>query len=202
MKLIDKDALVAEIDKLKGKVDDGSSYCNGWQHALRMLELSLNTLEVKEVQEEPVSEKKCMFTKDNYTDENRMVLCEDCKERCEYSKKEESVSEDLEEACEQLAENARKHKAETSSPFFSQTDYIQGVMDGAKWQKKKDLETIETAIHHAYYNGRSEMKEQMMEKAIDANCFGFQGAALFSFRLPSDNYLVGSKVKVIVIKED
>ena len=38
--------------------------------------------------------------------------------------KEEPVSEDLEEAYEQLAENARKCKAETSSPFFSQTDYI------------------------------------------------------------------------------
>lgn len=46
-------------------------------------------------------------------------------------------------------------------------------------------------------------KEQMMAKAINAECFGFhQGAALFSFKLPSDNYLVGSKVKVIVIKED
>ena len=47
---------------------------------------------------------------------------------------EEPVSEDLEEACEQLAENARKHKAETSSPFFSQGDYKQGVIDGAKWK--------------------------------------------------------------------
>ena len=49
MKLIDKDALVAEIEKLKGKVSDGSSYCNGWQQALRMLELSFNNLEVKEI---------------------------------------------------------------------------------------------------------------------------------------------------------
>ena len=49
----------------------------------------------------------------------------------------EPVSEGLEEACEQLAENARKHKAEISSPFFSQADYIQGVMDGAKWQITK-----------------------------------------------------------------
>ena len=46
---IDKSALVAKIKKLKGKVSDSSSYCNGWQHALRMLELSLDTLEVKEV---------------------------------------------------------------------------------------------------------------------------------------------------------
>ena len=58
---------------------------------------------------------------------NQFIINEDCKE--------EPVSEDLEEACEQLSEDARKHKAETSSPFFSQTDYKQGVMDGAKWQK-------------------------------------------------------------------
>ena len=46
---ISKSALVAEIEKLKDKVSDSSSYCNGWQHALRMLELSIDTLEVKEV---------------------------------------------------------------------------------------------------------------------------------------------------------
>lgn len=110
----------------------------------------------------------------------------------------EHVSKDLENACEQLAENARKHKAETSSPFFSQTDYRQGVMDGAKWQKEKDDE--EKVL--IYKHGFEDCKEQMMTKVIDAHCFGFQGAALFSFRLPSDNYLVGSEVKVIVIKED
>ena len=46
--LIDKSALVADIEKLKRTVDDSSSYCVGWQHALRMLELSLDTIEVKE----------------------------------------------------------------------------------------------------------------------------------------------------------
>jgi len=49
---IKKSALVAEIEKLKGKVSGSSSYCNGWQHSLRMLELSLNTLEVKEISDE------------------------------------------------------------------------------------------------------------------------------------------------------
>ena len=56
---------------------------------------------------------------------------------------------------------------------------------------------IKIACHFAQWK-----EEQMMAKAVDAGCFGFQGAALFSFRLPSDRYLVGSKVKVIVIKED
>ena len=45
--LINKDILIAEIKKLKGKVDDESSYCNGWQQALRMLEIVLDTIEVK-----------------------------------------------------------------------------------------------------------------------------------------------------------
>lgn len=55
------------------------------------------------------------------------------------SLQEEPVSEELEGACEQLTENARKHKVETSSPFFSQTDYKQGVIDGANWQKKQTI---------------------------------------------------------------
>jgi hypothetical protein len=73
---------------------------------------------------------------------------------------------------------------------------------GAKWQKQQDQSTIELAEDHAMLAGMEKMKEELMAKAIDAQCFGFQGAALFSFKLPADNYLVGSEVKVIVIKED
>ena len=46
---IDKSEMIAEIKKLKGKVSDNSSYCNGWQQALRMLEISINSLETKEL---------------------------------------------------------------------------------------------------------------------------------------------------------
>ena len=96
----------------------------------------------------------------------------------------EPVSEDLEEVCEQLAENARKHKAETSSPFFSQTDYRQGVMDGAKWQKTK-----------------------MMSNAIDGEVLeNYDGKVLEYDDLILDEKLsnckVFDKVKIIVIKED
>lgn len=60
-----------------------------------------------DLQEEPVSEKKCMFTKDSYTDKDRKVLCEDCKEKCEYSKKEEPISEVLDEAAFDYAESCK-----------------------------------------------------------------------------------------------
>ena len=191
---------------------------------IRMSECQHLLLMLDSLQEDP----KCILTKDSYTDEDRKVLCENCDEKCEYSKKEEPVSEPnkelaetylavfdkkfpilpslkgkqladyknflnecqqifglkewgirpiqsklfeklsllwaawgaehlqgvcrqdekeqdipvsdgLEEACEQLAENARKRKAETSSPFFSQTDYKQGVIDGAEWQKQQTI---------------------------------------------------------------
>ena len=97
---------------------------------------------------------------------------------------EEPVSDGLEEACEQLAENARKHKAETSSPFFSQTDYRQGVIDGAKWQK-----------------------EQMMTKAFDGEILeNYDGKVIKYDDTILDEKLsdckVFDKVKIIVIKED
>lgn len=59
------------------------------------------------------------------------------------------------------------------------TTHAESFKAGAKWQKDK-----------------------MIQNTIDAHCFGFQGSALFSFRLPADNYLVGSKAKVIVVEDD
>ena len=59
----------------------------------------------------------------------------------------------------------------------------------------RDTTVSDVARHFAQWQ-----KEQMIAKAIDAHCFGFQGDALFSFTLPADNYLVGSKVKVIIYK--
>ena len=100
--------------------------------------------------------------------------------------KEEPVSEDLEEACEQLAENARKHKAETSSPFFSQTDYIQGVMDGAKWQKAKLMKDVtEVTVH------------------IDAGGYPYiPQMELYDYYKDVPLAKEGDKYKVVLIKED
>lgn len=45
------------------------------------------------LQEEP---KKCMYTKDHYTDEDRKVLCDGCEGECKYPQKEKPVSEEFE----------------------------------------------------------------------------------------------------------
>lgn len=73
-----------------------------------------------------------------------------------------------------------------------ESDFCMGIID-----KEHRQPTFDDAIKY----GMRLQKEQMMAKAIDAHCFGFQGDALFSFTLPADNYLVGSEVKVIVIEK-
>lgn len=95
---------------------------------------------------------------------------------------------------EQFEKNRLEH---CNSITNEQAELEQGFID-QHLDKYNRMPTFLDAIEY----GMRLQKEQMMKKAVDAECFGFQGAALFSFRLPSDKYLIGSKVKVIVIKED
>jgi len=223
---------------------------------IRMSECQHLLLMLDSLQEDP----KCILTKDSYTDEDRKVLCEDCKEKCEYSKKEEPVSEpnkelvetylavfnkkfpilpslngkqladykDFLNKCQQIFGLKEWGIRPIQSKLFEKltllwaawgAEHLQGV--GRQDEKEQDipvskdlekaaneyigqqpLEDYKPALYKAFKAGAKWQKEQMIAKAIDAHCFGFQGAALFSFRLPADNYLAGSEVKVIVIKED
>ena len=132
------------------------------------------------------------------------------------------VSDKLEEACEQLAENARKHKAETSSPFFSQTDYKQGVMDGAQWQKEKDESTTEDLGE--YINELSKQfpevsfsklsriavrvaqwqKQQIMKDAVEGEIVKDIANNLYigKAKVNKNNFKFGDKVKLLVLKEE
>lgn len=103
------------------------------------------------------------------------------------SLQEKPVSEDLEKVSKEwLAPQLDKSYANYGEDKmmeltrFDGYDMLDAVEFGVKWKE-----------------------QQMMAKTIDAHCFGFQDAtALFTFRLPAGSYLVGSKVKVIVIKKD
>jgi hypothetical protein len=123
--------------------------------------------------EESVSEKKCMFTKDSYTDEDRKVLCEDCKEKCEYSKKEEPVSEDLGDYINELS----KQFPEVS---FAKLSRI--AVRVAKWQKEQ---MIAKAIDAELYS------DGMFIPLIGVKD-----------REKVSDIKFGDKVKVIIIKED
>lgn len=43
--------------------------------------------------------KECMYSKDNYTDEDRKALCDGCEEKCRFNKKEESINNGLDLGC-------------------------------------------------------------------------------------------------------
>jgi hypothetical protein len=142
MKLIDKDAIVAEIERRKqvafGWLETAPNDAIEAEFELCDDILSfINTLEVKEVdfpQEEP---KKCMFTKEEFTEEDRKILCEDCEEECEYAKKEEPVSEDLGEYINELS----KQFPEVS---FAKLSRI--AVRVAKWQKEQMMKDATEAI--------------------------------------------------------
>ena len=78
----------------------------------------------------------------------------------------------------------------------------EGLEKAAVEAFKNIVDSDKNSFLEIFKAGAEWQKNKMMQNTIDAHCFGFQGAALFSFRLPADNYLVGSEVKVIVIKED
>ena len=111
--------------------------------------------------------------------------------------KEESVSEDLEEVIRKY-----EQRLEKENPATEAYDFASAIRFGANWQKQKDDHAIEIAHMAGEEEGKNLLKQQMLQNAITATCFGFQGAALFSFRLPSDNYLVGSERKIVLIKDE
>jgi len=117
----------------------------------------------KQMEENP---KECMYARDNYTDEDRKVLCEGCEEKCKFNKKEEPVSEDLEKAAASYEEKMWKigHPEDT----YNSSDIIKAVKYGANWQKQQDQSIIELAEDHAMLAGMEKMKEQLMAKAVDA----------------------------------
>lgn len=158
---VKKVKLIIQASKAQGAFAEG--YISGQESVVEHLEKFIDSM-----QEEPVSKQKL-------SNVGRTV-----------KNWKEPVSEDLEEACEQLAENARKHKAETSSPFFSPTDYKQGVMDGAKW---KIVKLMKDATEVTVY--------------IDAGGYPYiPQIELYDYDKDVTLAKEGDKYKVVLIKEE
>lgn len=80
---------------------------------------------------------------------------------------EEPVSDDFEEACNQMSEAARISKCEAGKPFFSDGDYKLGFKAGANWQTQKDDEMLTAVYMDGVEKGKKMMREQMMKETID-----------------------------------
>jgi len=133
---------------------------------------------IDSMQKEP---KECMYSKDNYTDEDRKVLCEGCEEKCKFNKKEEPVNEDLEKAVDEYL-----------------STYFGNEQEKQNWPFLKKM-----AIHFANWQ-----KQQLIAKAVDGFVIedieeGNGDFLLSAEYLSKDMGLKDrQKVKVIVIKEN
>ena len=92
-------------------------------------------------------------------------------------------------------------------PWITPDDALRAV-EIAKEEAEEHFKEKYKEIFNEYWtkgfeDGRDDMYDEFIKDAVDARCFGFQsGEALFSIKLPADKYLVGSKIKVVIIKED
>ena len=148
-----------------------------------------------------IERKAKLFTEANKGKTSEEILAE--------MRGEEPVSEGLEEESKEwLRPQLDKSYANYGEAKMMELTHFDGyaMLDaiefGAKWQEAKDQEIIETAIHHAYHNGRLKMKEQMMAKAIDGKVIANGMGNPILHLWDKGRHLIGKKVKVIVIKED
>ena len=179
-----------------------------YNQALQDAQIAIDSL-----QEEP---KECMYSKENYTDEDRKTLCEGCEEECRFNKKEEPVSEDLEEASKEwLRPQLDKSYANYGEAKMMELTHFDGyaMLDaiefGAKWQEKKDQSTIELAEDHAMLAGMEKMKEQMMAKAVEVTVHIEAGNYPYIPQMELYDYdndvplaKEGDKYKVVLSKEE
>ena len=105
---------------------------------------------------ELVEPQECMYSKDNYTDEDRKVLCDGCEEECRFNKKEEPVSEELEVEVKKLWEEI--NTGHNYSIIDSYNQFYGLCLDIAEWQKQKDSIPVSEDLEEA---GKGWLKPQL-----------------------------------------
>ena len=205
---IEKSALLAEIERLVNNYDKALDY----EAALEDVRNFLDTLEVKEIQEFPVSYKQSPVvlygltgsvgnTKEEPQVKESAEIERDketCKENGD-SLTQEPVSDDLNEAAIEYFKEA------LSTGNDSKLDAFRA---GANWQKQKDNqnESDMAVIAHldGVEKGKKIMREQMMRGALEGKMVVGDESQLVIPSLPIITRTLddGDKVKVIIIKED
>ena len=162
------DKLVAEMigdyniktEKCRGINEQAHQYYGGKRDALSEILKSIDTM-----QKEP---KECMYSKDNYTDEDRKVLCEGCEEECKFNKKEEPASEDLDKEIDNAhklfyeevgwdsAEGARAYVADWFAHYF------------ANWQKQQ-MEAYRIEHCKSLTNEQAELEDNFVSSHVEKN---------------------------------
>lgn len=178
---------------------------------------------IDSMQKEP---KDCMYSKDNYTDEDKKVLCGGCKTECEFNKKEEPVSEDLEQeinaewncyskdgqvgcinifSFELIArhfanwqkEQMEAYRIEHCKSLTNEQAELEDNFVSSHVEKNNRIPTFIDAIEYGIEYG----KQQVIAKAFDVE---IDSSRSDGKRILSGNFFkfnTGDRAKVIVIKE-
>lgn len=172
----------------------------------------------KQLEENP---QECMYARDNYTDEDRKVLCEGCEEECKYAQKQADWLQELHCKLDSLSKEdfekvwAKYHQKEepvsedldiAASEYLKQNYDIDNIYEeddlsirntfkaGAQWQK---LKLIYKAI---IYNDKiypTTYENEPTEFCLD----GGEEVRLITEAVNSGLLKQGDKVKVIIIKD-
>ena len=112
-----------------------------------------------------------------------------------------------EEAAERYAQFYDQDLSDENGNFVNGCgDLRVAFIAGAEYQRKQDQSLIELAEDHAMLAGMNKMKEEMMEKAVEAEVNTYEDLAAgkswaeFVVEMPTNS--LGDKVKVIVITEE
>jgi len=174
------DVVVAEINK---RIMDAPINHIGHQRVWAYNDVKdiLNTLETKEVQEEPVIkglEEAAIEAFKHIVDSDKNSFLEIFKAGAKW--KEEQYKKNLLDVC----------KKQTEEEAEIERDFIEGIIDEHR------LPTFDDAIKY----GMRLQKEQMMKDAFDAELDDVCGFLTIS--VPYHNGIAGDKVKVIIIKSE
>ena len=120
--MTDKEKFRKEVEKLKSQLLRGACSSQITMETMCKEEAYNEVLAILDIiQEEP---KQCMYSKDNYTEEDRKVLCEGCEEKCEFNQvKESAILQHKEETCKENGDSLTQepvnevwHDAQTERP--------------------------------------------------------------------------------------
>jgi hypothetical protein len=146
------------------------------------------------IQKEP---KECMYSKDNYTDEDRKVLCDGCTEKCRYSKLNTMLDDALSKETKKSwnkrlgEEPVNEDLEEELSAYVNSEKYLNNIGTSG---------LLLIARHFADWQ-----KQQMMAKAVDGHVgqtINGMLRALSDETFGDMGFTAGDKVKLIIIKEE
>jgi len=159
-----------EVERLKSQLLRGGCSSQIAMETMCKEEAYNEVLAILDImQEEP---KQCMYSKDNYTEEDRKVLCEGCEEKCKFNQvKESAILQHKEETCKENGDSLTQEPVndeleKAAVEAFKQivdsdkNNFLEIFKAGANWQKKRDYIPLSDDIN--------EVAKQICNKVL--NC--------------------------------